>query len=134
MSFLLHVLPTRRFDVSMCIFFYCTLLYNAFVFQPYFIYPPFQIYQSEGPGHLRWSKRSCGVAAFVKDNARRSYFVRIFDMDRQMLVFDQEVYNQFRYEKCTAVRYILRLRGISTSKGIQEQLKCWQKAFEETGI
>ena len=46
----------------------------------------------------RWNKRSSGVACFVKDNTRRSYFVRIFDLDRgTMLVFDQELYNQFRY-------------------------------------
>ncbi len=57
-----------------------------------------QIYKSESPGHLRWNKRSCGVACFVKDNSRRSYFVRIFDMDRQMLVFEQELYMQFRYK------------------------------------
>ena len=53
---------------------------------------------SESPGHLRWNKRSCGVACFVKDNQRRSYFIRVFDVDRQMLAFDQEVYNQFRYK------------------------------------
>ncbi len=57
-----------------------------------------QIYKSESPSHHRWNKRSCGVACFVKDNPRRSYYVRTFDMDRQMLVFDQEVYNQFRYK------------------------------------
>ena len=34
----------------------------------------------------------------MKDNARRSYFIRVFDVDRQMLAFDQEVYNQFRYK------------------------------------
>ncbi len=57
-----------------------------------------QIYKSESPSHHRWNKRSCGVACFVKDNPRRSYYVRTFDMDRQMLVFDQEIYNQFRYK------------------------------------
>ena len=58
-----------------------------------------QIYTSEPPSHHRWNKRSCGVACFVKDNPARSYFVRIYDLDRgTMLVFDQEIYNQFRYK------------------------------------
>jgi len=58
-----------------------------------------QVYRSEGPGHnYRWNKRTCGVICFVKDNLRRSYFIRVYDMDRTVLVFDQEIYNQFRYK------------------------------------
>ena len=33
----------------------------------------------------------------VKDNPKRSYFIRVTDMDRKLVVFDQEIYNQFRY-------------------------------------
>ena len=52
-----------------------------------------------GPGHnYRWNKRTCGVICFVKDNLRRSYFIRVYDMDRTVLVFDQEIYNQFRLD------------------------------------
>ena len=59
-----------------------------------------QVYRSEGPSHnYRWNKRTCGVICFVKDNLRRSYFIRVYDMDRMVLVFDQEIYNQFRYVK-----------------------------------
>ena len=58
-----------------------------------------QVYRSEGPGHnYRWNKRTCGVICFVKDNLRRSYFIRVYDMDRTVLVFDQEIYNQFRLD------------------------------------
>ena len=58
-----------------------------------------QVYRSEGPGHsYRWNKRTCGVVCFVKDNLKRSYYIRVFDMDRQALVFDQEIYNQFKYK------------------------------------
>ena len=50
-----------------------------------------QVYRSEGPSHnYRWNKRTCGVVCFVKDNLRRSYFIRVYDMDRMVLVFDQE--------------------------------------------
>ena len=48
-------------------------------------------------GHARWNKRSCGVVCLVKDNPKRSYFIRVLDIDRKMIVFDQEIYNQFRY-------------------------------------
>lgn len=57
-----------------------------------------QIYMSDATtGHARWNKRSCGVACLVKDNPKRSYFIRVLDIDRKMIVFDQEIYNQFRY-------------------------------------
>lgn len=58
-----------------------------------------QVYRSEGPAHnYRWNKRTCGVACLVKDNLRRSYFIRVYDMDRMVLVFDQEIFNQFKYK------------------------------------
>merc|ERR1719158_2074840 len=58
-----------------------------------------QVYRSEGPGHsYRWNKRTCGVVCFVKDNLKRSYYIRVFDMDKQVLVFNQEIYNQFKYK------------------------------------
>ena len=36
------------------------------------------------------------MVCFVKDNLRRSYYIRVYDMDRTVLVFDQEIYNQFK--------------------------------------
>lgn len=58
-----------------------------------------QVYHSEGPGHsYRWNKRSCGVVCFIKDNLKRSYFIRVFDLDHNLLVFEQEIYNQFKYK------------------------------------
>ena len=48
-------------------------------------------------GHAKWNKRSCGVVCLVKDNPKRSYFIRVLDFDRKTVVFDQEIYNQFRY-------------------------------------
>lgn len=57
-----------------------------------------QIYMSDSAsGHAKWNKRSCGVVCLVKDNPKRSYFIRVLDMDRKVVVFDQEIYNQFRY-------------------------------------
>ena len=37
------------------------------------------------------------MVCLVKDNPKRSYFIRVLDFDRKTVVFDQEIYNQFRY-------------------------------------
>jgi len=39
-----------------------------------------QVFWAEGPSYNRWNKRWCGVATFVKDNGKRSYYIRIFDL------------------------------------------------------
>eukprot|EP00088_Acartia_fossae_P006652 TRINITY_DN13069_c0_g1_i1.p1 TRINITY_DN13069_c0_g1~~TRINITY_DN13069_c0_g1_i1.p1 ORF type:complete len:541 (-),score=174.23 TRINITY_DN13069_c0_g1_i1:321-1943(-) len=58
-----------------------------------------QVYCSEGPGHsYRWNKRCTGVLSFVKDNVKRSYYIRVYDMDHGLLVFEQEIYHQFKYK------------------------------------
>ena len=76
-----------------------------------------QVYRSEGPSHnYRWNKRTCGVICFVKDNLRRSYFIRVYDMDRMVLVFDQEIYNQFRYVKLQLQKYYLFIFVIVDTK------------------
>ncbi|XP_067685165.1 actin nucleation-promoting factor WASL-like isoform X1 [Haliotis asinina] len=58
-----------------------------------------QLYLSDSPDKLRWNKRSAGVVTFVKDNTKRSYFIRVYDIRKQQLLWEQELYNQFRY-KC----------------------------------
>jgi len=58
-----------------------------------------QVYCSEGPGHsYRWNKRCTGVVSFVKDNVKRSYYIRVYDIDQSLLVFEQEIYQQFKYK------------------------------------
>ncbi|XP_006811741.1 uncharacterized protein LOC102809815 [Saccoglossus kowalevskii] len=49
------------------------------------------------PDRDRWSRKHCGVACFVKDNPKRSYFIRIFDIHKGYVVWEQELYNQFKY-------------------------------------
>ncbi|XP_020902620.1 neural Wiskott-Aldrich syndrome protein [Exaiptasia diaphana] len=45
----------------------------------------------------RWTKKLTGVACFVKDNPKRSYFIRVFDLTACTMVWEQELYNQFKY-------------------------------------
>ncbi|GIY81439.1 wiskott-Aldrich syndrome protein [Caerostris darwini] len=61
-----------------------------------------QLYLTEEPYHLSWNKKYCGVICFVKDCDRRSYFIKLFDMDKCAWVWEQELYNPFVYKQsCT---------------------------------
>ncbi|MEQ2215065.1 hypothetical protein XENOCAPTIV_026860 [Xenoophorus captivus] len=42
-----------------------------------------------------WNKRCCGVACLVKDNTKRSYFIRVFDIREGKMMFEQELYSGF---------------------------------------
>ncbi|KAK1151422.1 hypothetical protein AOXY_G32648 [Acipenser oxyrinchus oxyrinchus] len=44
-----------------------------------------------------WSRQHCGVVCFVKDNPKRSYFIRLYDITEGTLIWEQELYNQFEY-------------------------------------
>nr|XP_014353365.1 PREDICTED: wiskott-Aldrich syndrome protein [Latimeria chalumnae] len=48
-----------------------------------------------------WSKQFSGVACFVKDNPKRSYFIRIYDLKEGKMMWEQELYNQFVYSAPT---------------------------------
>lgn len=57
-----------------------------------------QVFWAEGPSYDRWSKRWCGAAAFVKDNGKRSYYIRVFDLKHEKLLWEQELYSDFLYK------------------------------------
>ncbi|XP_064606131.1 LOW QUALITY PROTEIN: actin nucleation-promoting factor WASL-like [Liolophura sinensis] len=57
-----------------------------------------QVFLAEAPSRSRWNKRYCGVACFVKDNGKRSYYIRVFDIKKKTLLWEQELYNQFKYK------------------------------------
>ncbi|KAK3608351.1 hypothetical protein CHS0354_030806 [Potamilus streckersoni] len=57
-----------------------------------------QLYLSEPPSHQHWNKKTCGVACFVKDNPKRSYYIRIYDIKKGQMLWEQELYNQFIYK------------------------------------
>uniref|UniRef100_W5NAX1 WASP actin nucleation promoting factor b n=1 Tax=Lepisosteus oculatus TaxID=7918 RepID=W5NAX1_LEPOC len=44
-----------------------------------------------------WSLQHCGVLCFVKDNPKRSYFIRLYDIKEGTMIWEQELYNQFTY-------------------------------------
>ncbi|XP_061178867.1 actin nucleation-promoting factor WASL-like [Saccostrea echinata] len=57
-----------------------------------------QLYTADPPMRQRWSKRIAGIACFIKDNQKRSYFIRVYDLKQRQCVWEQEIYNQFRYK------------------------------------
>nr|XP_039251562.1 neural Wiskott-Aldrich syndrome protein-like isoform X3 [Styela clava] len=45
----------------------------------------------------RWNKVGTGVCCFIKDNPRRSYYIRVYNIATDQMIFEQELYNQFKY-------------------------------------
>lgn len=52
-----------------------------------------QLYQTESPTHSRWIKRFTGALCFIKDNAKRSYYCRMYCLMRHEMVWEQEMYD-----------------------------------------
>ncbi|KAK2183202.1 hypothetical protein NP493_320g01017 [Ridgeia piscesae] len=56
-----------------------------------------QLLLADPPSYQRWMKKLSGVATFIKDNQKRSYFIRIYDLRSTGCIWEQEIYNQFKY-------------------------------------
>lgn len=56
-----------------------------------------QVCFADPPNRSTWNKRHCGVVCFIKDNIKRSYFLRVFCLDRQSAIWEQELYSSFDY-------------------------------------
>ncbi|GAA6106138.1 wiskott-Aldrich syndrome protein [Tachysurus ichikawai] len=46
-----------------------------------------------------WSLQHTGVLCFVKDNPQRSYFIRLYNLTAGKLVWEQELFSQFSYNR-----------------------------------
>lgn len=51
------------------------------------------------PDRHSWTKFKTGVVCFVKDNIKKSYYIRLFDLSSKSMVYEQELYNQFTYKQ-----------------------------------
>ncbi|XP_068104703.1 actin nucleation-promoting factor WAS [Hyperolius riggenbachi] len=51
----------------------------------------------QAPNSDHWVKKCCGVVCLVKDNPKRSYFIRLYDITEEKLVWEQELYQQLMY-------------------------------------
>ncbi|XP_055313084.1 actin nucleation-promoting factor WASL-like isoform X2 [Sitodiplosis mosellana] len=52
-----------------------------------------QLFTTEAPAHSAWSKRLSGIACFVRDSSKRSYFIRVYCMAKHELVWEEEMYD-----------------------------------------
>ncbi|KAI9556692.1 hypothetical protein GHT06_016483 [Daphnia sinensis] len=56
-----------------------------------------QVCFADSPSRAQWNLRHCGVLCFIKDNIKRSYYLRVYCLDRQSVIWEQELYNSFEY-------------------------------------
>lgn len=68
-----------------------------------------QLYQTEGPTHSRWMKKHTGALCFVKDNAKRSYYARMFCLMKHEVVWEQEMYDTIEISRVKP--YLLTFEG-----------------------
>lgn len=54
-----------------------------------------QLFSTESPGHSKWIKRFTGILCFVRDSVVRSYFLRMYSLNRNKMVWEQELYECF---------------------------------------
>lgn len=58
-----------------------------------------QLYIAPPENRRAWKKKVTGVICFVKDNGKRSYFLRMYSLVTKSLEWEQELYNQFKYTR-----------------------------------
>ncbi|XP_066255039.1 actin nucleation-promoting factor WASL-like [Euwallacea similis] len=56
-----------------------------------------QLFVTAPPNHSQWMKRGTGVLCFVKDNIRKNYFFRMFNLKHNQMVWEHEMYNNMEY-------------------------------------
>ncbi|CAM2110000.1 unnamed protein product [Caretta caretta] len=60
-----------------------------------------QLYWALPPNSQVWGKQGCGVLCLVKDNPRRSYFIRLFNIKERRLTWEMELSSQLVYSAVT---------------------------------
>lgn len=68
-----------------------------------------QVFTTEPPAHSHWVKLHTGALCFVKDNVKRSYFMRLYCLKKNCLVWEQEVYDPFNVNRPRP--YLLTFEG-----------------------
>ncbi|XP_034947337.1 neural Wiskott-Aldrich syndrome protein-like [Chelonus insularis] len=56
-----------------------------------------QLYLTEAPTHREWIKKNTGVITLIRDNPKRSYFLRLYCLQRKAMLWEQELYNSMDY-------------------------------------
>jgi hypothetical protein len=64
-----------------------------------------QVYQAEAPDFSKWVKRHSGTLCFIKDCAKRSFFMRIFSLQGKAMLWEQEVHDSFEIKRDTQYEF-----------------------------
>ncbi|XP_057374296.1 actin nucleation-promoting factor WAS-like [Daphnia carinata] len=75
-----------------------------------------QVCFADPPSRSQWNLRHCGVLCFIKDNIQRSHYLRVFCLDRQSVVWEQELYSAFEY--CAPRPYFHTFEGDDCRVGL----------------
>ncbi|EZA49543.1 neural Wiskott-Aldrich syndrome protein isoform X2 [Ooceraea biroi] len=57
-----------------------------------------QLYLTESPLHRDWVKKSTGIMTLIRDNPRRSFFLRLYCLQRKAMLWEHEIYNSMDYK------------------------------------
>lgn len=58
-----------------------------------------QLFQAGPPTYRHWMKRHTGVLCFVKDNAKRSYYFRLYCLLKHEMVWQHEIYEEIEISR-----------------------------------
>ncbi|XP_043248538.1 neural Wiskott-Aldrich syndrome protein-like [Colletes gigas] len=57
-----------------------------------------QLYLTESPLHKEWIKKTTGIITLIRDNPKRSFFLRLYCLQRKAMLWEHEVYNAMDYK------------------------------------
>ncbi|XP_028045355.1 neural Wiskott-Aldrich syndrome protein [Monomorium pharaonis] len=57
-----------------------------------------QLYLTEAPLHKNWIKKNTGIITLIRDNPRRSFFLRLYCLQRKIMLWEHEIYNSMDYK------------------------------------
>ncbi|KAH0628901.1 hypothetical protein JD844_010528 [Phrynosoma platyrhinos] len=92
-----------------------------------------QLFLALPQGSRNWTKQGSGVLCFVKDNPRRSYFIRFYDLKDRKMIWEQELYTQLVYTATTS--YFHTFPGDECTVGLnfadENEAHAFQQMVEE---
>lgn len=68
-----------------------------------------QLYTTEPAAHSAWIRRLTGVLCFVRDSSKRSYFMRVYCLLKNELIWEEEMYERIIIHKSRD--YLLNFEG-----------------------
>ncbi|XP_039303453.1 neural Wiskott-Aldrich syndrome protein [Solenopsis invicta] len=57
-----------------------------------------QLYLTDAPLHKDWIKKNTGIITLIRDNPRRSFFLRLYCLQKKIMLWEHEIYNSMDYK------------------------------------